>query len=299
MNFIEKLKRKFIREKYRGNQELARRNMEHINAILAPEYLDKVESKEKALKELSNLKEHLLNHEKDYLAYFRDEYLNEEVEYRQKYIKTKMKRKDYIKNVALKEEYTGLKLAIGIPSFIIFTAAFLPLGLPISIFLANYIPKRREYVIKPRDAAIDRFAGVIDTIKEKIETIGIEETEHKSSLETLVSKFSLEVAEVMDLIDKYPYPNSQKEETDLLLLNREFLKEQKELIDEPETSIKLKLVYTDYNAKLEEIKNKILEKQKLHRSANVVKEEAEDFSIGLPYVPTTKPKKLMRYRVKN
>ena len=206
-----------------------------------------------------------------------------------------MKRRDYITDVLLKEKYTGMKLAIGIPSFIIFTAAFLPLGLPISIFLANYIPKHIELNVKPKEKALDKYVSIIDTINDKLSTINIENKEEKTSLETLIAKFSLEIADVIDLINAEPYPDKEKEERELLMLNREFLREQKALIDEEESSIKLKLVYTDYNVRLEEIKDKVLEKQKIYRSAKLVKDRSEDYAIILPTVET---QKLSRYRVK-
>ena len=193
-----------------------------------------------------------------------------------------------------------MKLAIGIPSFIIFTAAFLPLGLPISIFLANYIPKHIELKVKPKEKALDKYISILDTIDDKLSTIHIENKEEKTSLESLVAKFCLEIADVLDLINSEPYPDKEKEEKALLMLNKEFLKEQKSLVDEPETSIELKIVYTDYNVKLEEIKSKVLEKQKLYRSARLVKDKSDDFAIELPYVQTTKKsQKLTRYRVKN
>ena len=39
MDIIKKFRKRFFKEKYRGNQELAKRNLGRINSVLDDEYL--------------------------------------------------------------------------------------------------------------------------------------------------------------------------------------------------------------------------------------------------------------------
>ena len=311
-NFGEDLKRALKTNELSGNEALVRKNLNLINEVTQDDYLDnKYNAKAKA--ELKKVQKHMVLHNDDYIAYFRNEYLKEMVTYKEQYIQKTTKREEYIKNIVLKKKYTKSKWVIGILSFI-FVEGFsvilgpttLPLGIIIALANAKVLPYFYELYHKPYQEGKAKFNKILDNIKDKIDTTIEEESLEQNNPSKQIADLSIKIAACLDLINKEPYPDCIKEQEALIKLNAEFLQDELASKTMPTDSLEPKLIFVSYESRLAEIRRIILEKQKINRSRELVEdkfvgsgltldEEMPSFEIQLPTVkqaPTLK-----RYRI--
>ncbi len=290
-NLWNSFKQTIFNFKFGGNEALVKKNMDKLNALTDDDYLNKVKENDLARAEIINAKKHLDSHKEDYVAYFKNAYLEEEVEVQGRYTNTKMKRKDYINNKLLKStKYGWIKFGIGFASILLFSHINLLVNLIISLGLAFNLPKIYELYLKPYFMGEQKYNEVLDNLKDKNDVLIMEKSEKRDIDKEDIADLSLDIARCIDDIQKEPYPGCEREIDALKNLNYEFLAEELKSRTEP-TKIELKLVFKDYKAAFEDLKKYVLEQQMIERSKKVV----EDAINEQPVIP----KKLGRYRVKN
>ena len=305
-NFTTDLKRALKTNELSGNEALVKKNLNTINEVTSDKYLENKRTA-KAKAELKNVQKHMISHYDDYVAYFRNEYLNETIEYTDRYLPKKMVREDYIRDIVLKKKYTKTKWIIAILSLILvegFSAllgsAALPVGIIIALVNANGIPYFNELYHKPYQKGKYKYLKILDNIKDKINTTIEEETIERGNPYKQVAELSAKIAACLDLINKEPYPNCIKEQQALMLLNARFLQEELASKTTPTSQMKPKLVLVSYETRLEEIRRIILENQRINRSRKIVEEKVINSDLNREEKqPEVKENHVLkRYRIK-
>ena len=271
LNFVDDIARAFKTNELSGNEEIVRKNLTLVNNVTKEDYLDnKYLSKAKV--ELVKAQKHMVLHSNDYIAYFRNEYLNEDVKYEELYKTKTIKRKDYLKNIVLKKKYTKIKWLIGILTYLLIGGFSFTLGIILAIVNAFGLPYFYELYHKPYQEGKIRYTKILDNIKDKIDVIIEEETTlTKTNSSKRVAELSLKIVACLDLINKEPYPDCLKEQQALVKLNAEFLKDELANKTVSPANMEPKLVFVSYEARLAEIRRIILEKQEINRSKKLVK----------------------------
>ena len=292
-NFTVDFKRALRTNELSGNEALVRKNLKTINEVTKDNYLDNKRNAQ-AKEELKKVQKHMISHYDDYVAYFRNEYLNQTIECKERYIPKTMKREEYIRSVVLKKKYTKPKWIIGILSFI-FVEGFsvilgpttLPLGIIIALVNANAIPYFNELYHKPYQKGKFKYLKILDNIKE--------------DPNKQVAELSAKIAACLDLINKEPYPNCIKEQQALMILNARFLQDELASRTTPAKSMKPKLILVSYEARLDEIRRIVLENQRINRSRKVVEDRVINSNLTPeePKQPEVKETHVLkRYRIK-
>lgn len=294
-NLLNKLMNNFINYKLQGNEELVVHNIDRLNKVIDSNYLDEINSSEEAQEEILNARDHIIENKDDYVIYFRNQYLEEETAIQRRYTTDYKPKREAIKEVTLKSTaYKIVKWVIGISSVLMFSSWNLILNLIISLSLANGIPCIIEYIIKPYYYGNLKYRSYVDKMKDKLNYLNDVKAKKRDIDKEDIADLSLDIAKCINDIQQEPYPGCEREIDALKNLNYEFLAEELKSRMEP-AKIELKLVFKDYKAAFEDIKKYVLEQQMIERSKKVV----EEAIIDQPDLTPTKPKKLVRYRVKN
>ncbi len=305
LNFVDDITRAFKTNELSGNEEFVRKNLTLINNVTKENYLDGKYSVN-AKTELKKAKKNILTHQDDYIAYYRNAYLNEAVEYEELYIPKKMKREDYIKNIVLKKNYKKIKWGIGIASFLLFGGISFTFATILAIINSIGLPYFYELYHKPYQVGKKEYQKVLDNIEDKLGVTLEKESLENNEVHAKVAELSLKIAACLELINKEPYPNCIKEQEALVKLNAEFLQEERETKALPNDSIKPKLIFVSYESRLADIRRVILENQKLYRSEKLVESKVMGSDLVLdaqtPTLDTSVPvmqvgRKLGRYRI--
>ncbi len=302
LNFVDDITRAFKTNELSGNEEIVRKNLTLVNNVTKDDYLDKKYTT-KAKAELVHAKKHVILHKDDYIAYYRNAYLKETIEYEDLYIPKQIKREDYIKKNILKKNYSKTRWVIGIASFFLLAGFNLTFATILAVVNAYALPYFYELYHKPYQEGKKQYQRILDNIEDKLDTIIEKESLEKNESNKRVAELSLKIAECLDLINKEPYPNCIREQEALIKLNAKFLKDEEATKALPQDSLKPKLVFVSYESCLDDIRRIILENQKIYRSKKLV-EERSGLDITSPVLDTGLPEvkevqTLKRYRRKN
>lgn len=308
LNFVDDITRAFKTNELSGNEEIVRKNLTLVNDVTKEDYLDN-KYITKAKVELVKAQKHMALHSDDYISYFRNEYLNEDVKYEELYKTKYAKRKDYLKNIVLKKKYTKIKWVIGILTYLLIGGMSFSLGIILGIVNAFGLPYFYELYHKPYQEGKKRYNKILDNIKDKIDVIiEEEETITKTNSSKRVADLSLKIAACLELINKEPYPDCLKEQQALVKLNAEFLKDELANKTVSPDNMEPKLVFVSYESRLADIRKVILEKQEINRSRKLVEDkvigsgltlDVEPPVLDTPIPEVTHPQTLKRYRIKN